>query len=815
MLKRTVSGITLTLLFIGMLTLAFNIQPVKSTTTSVLYSTTIIVDGNLSDWEGIETVVIDEHEDPDGRTFSDDIDRCWLAHNSSYLFIRFDNYYSSSELEIAYFDTDRDNATGYVINNIGADYRYVFEGSFYKLLYRWEGAWVELPEADVYSVSTGEISPAFREQFEARVSLADIGNPTQVDIVFALEFGDVAPDVGHVTYTVSKVITVPDDYPTIQEAINAADTGDTIYVKAGIYYENVVVDKAVSLVGEERSNTIIDGSGSGSVLKIVADNVDVTNFTLRNCGSSWSDSGIHLEHASNCHLNQNDITNNPERVDESRIACGTGIRLDYSSYIEITKNSITNNNRGIELYNSNEIVIAENNIVKNNRTIQSAGILTTASSSISIIRNDVKDNFHGIWVGGSNNNIAENNVVSNDQEGIWLGDGSGNKILGNSITDNSYSAIHLVRCSFSEILGNVMLNNGEGLGIHLSNNNYLIGNDIKNSGWTGIILSASSYNIIEENIIQNSLREGISLLNASYNQIYHNDLINNAKQIYDFSWGLPETYPPSLNSWDDGYPSGGNYWSDYTCVDADGDGIGDTPYVIDANNSDGYPLMNPWGTGTPVASCVWTPSIPEVGELVTFDASASMPIGGEIVSYEWDFGDGNHASGMVVTHTYSSAGNYTVTLNVTDSEGLWDIEQKQIEVKPPPPPLTASISPTSASILIGQSVTFTSIVSDGYTPYTYQWYLNGAPVSGATSNTWTFTPSTSGIYYVYLKVTDAIGNTTQSETARITVAAVPVGGYSFPIKGYTTEKPLTLYLALVAILTVSFTIAKRRKKQQN
>jgi outer membrane protein assembly factor BamB len=93
---------------------------------------------------------------------------------------------------------------------------------------------------------------------------------------------------------------------------------------------------------------------------------------------------------------------------------------------------------------------------------------------------------------------------------------------------------------------------------------------------------------------------------------------------------------------------------------------------------------------------------------------------------------------------------------------------------PIPPPLQVSISPLSASILVGQSVTFTSTVSGGYAPYAYQWYLNGAPVSGATSNIWTFTPTASGIYYVHLKVTDAKANTAQSDTARITVATVTV-----------------------------------------
>jgi hypothetical protein len=134
---------------------------------------------------------------------------------------------------------------------------------------------------------------------------------------------------------------------------------------------------------------------------------------------------------------------------------------------------------------------------------------------------------------------------------------------------------------------------------------------------------------------------------------------------------------------------------------------------------------------------------------------------------------------------------------------------------PPPPSLSASISPLSASILVGQSVTFTSTVSGGYTPYTYQWYLNGNPVSGATSNTWTFTPTTSGIYYVYLKVTDAKANTAQSETACIAVATVPVGGYAYSINKYTLLTPIATHIALIAILTTIFITIKRKTKRKH
>jgi PKD repeat protein len=121
----------------------------------------------------------------------------------------------------------------------------------------------------------------------------------------------------------------------------------------------------------------------------------------------------------------------------------------------------------------------------------------------------------------------------------------------------------------------------------------------------------------------------------------------------------------------------------------------------------------------------------------------------------------------------------------------------------------------SASILVSQSVTFTSTVSGGYTPYSYQWYLNGNPVSGATTDTWTFTPTTSGIYYIYLKVADAEANTAQSDTARITAATVPVGGYSIPIQLPTTAKPVTPYIALLTILTAIFITVKRKAKRKH
>lgn len=130
---------------------------------------------------------------------------------------------------------------------------------------------------------------------------------------------------------------------------------------------------------------------------------------------------------------------------------------------------------------------------------------------------------------------------------------------------------------------------------------------------------------------------------------------------------------------------------------------------------------------------------------------------------------------------------------------------------PPPPPLSVSISPLSKSILKGQSVNFTSTVSGGTSPYSYRWYLNGNPVSGATSDMWTFTPTTSGIFQVYLNVTDSKGNIAQSEIAQITVVSGgPVGGHSITISVSTKAEQILPYILLMSTMIIAFVATKRK-----
>jgi parallel beta-helix repeat protein len=199
--------------------------------------------------------------------------------------------------------------------------------------------------------------------------------------------------------------------------------------------------------------------------------------------------------------------------------------------------------------------------------------------------------------GGADGIVVERDNIVVDGAGYALqGSGSGKGI---DLTSRSNAAIdkveirgfqdgiNLYESYNNTISGNEIANNGEGIWLSYSSDNSISGNNITND-YRGIWLaSSSSNNSISENSIEANNLYGVFLDSSSGNVIYHNDFVDNTQQVYIETLGY-------ANVWDDGYPSGGNYWSDYNSTDSNGDGIGDTPYVIDANNQDNYPLVSPY-----------------------------------------------------------------------------------------------------------------------------------------------------------------------------------------------------------------------------
>jgi len=279
---------------------------------------------------------------------------------------------------------------------------------------------------------------------------------------------------------------------------------------------------------------------------------------------------------------------------------GAGLKLINVNNVTIKNTNIENFGNGIYLNGSSNIYLVRNNVVNNPH-----GIVPWYSSNISIVGNNITANSgHGIVLTYSSNYDITANDIANNGNGIRLIDSYNGNIVGNNVTNNG-DGISLEISSNNRILSNIVVNNRYGIGL-TGSNNWIAGNIITNNRY-GISIATGvrfSNNTISENIVKAN-NEGIYILYSLSNKIYHNNFIDNSVQVRFSS--------SALNIWDNGYPSGGNYWSDYNGTDlysgvyqneTGSDGIGDTPYVIDENNIDHYPLMTPYAITPPVPSVI-------------------------------------------------------------------------------------------------------------------------------------------------------------------------------------------------------------------
>ena len=191
-----------------------------------------------------------------------------------------------------------------------------------------------------------------------------------------------------------------------------------------------------------------------------------------------------------------------------------------------------------------------------------------------------------IWLENRFNVTIKNIQITASDEGIRImGNCKNNTISGNNITDISGGNAIWVTFGASDttISGNNITGNGAGVYVYMSGGTTISENNIEANSM-GIWLSGSNNRIIGNTIVNNGV--GVSDL-TGVNYVQHNNFVNNSA-----SAGVNEA-SFTVSTWDDGYPSGGNYWSNYNGTDNNEDGIGDTPYIIDENNQDNYPFMNP------------------------------------------------------------------------------------------------------------------------------------------------------------------------------------------------------------------------------
>ncbi len=517
-------------------------------------------------------------------------------------------------------------------------------------------------------------------------------------------------------------IVVPDDLATIQEAIDSANEGDTIFVKTGTYCEHVVVNKALSLVGENSSTTIIDGNWTGVVIKVTQNSVNISGLTVRRSGSIyWENAGIILSNVQNCSIGGNILTENSfaglelnysrgcsisgnsilsnggvgitlvggsfndlsrntfaengwsaltlnDNADNNTISennmtlnnlavtghCinlyrsnnnsiqknkisgdDNGIRLEYwSNFNAISRNDLTNNTQSgvsVETYSDDNTIsdnmingsrfgviingsryteICNNTIAHNYGSDWDAGVRLESAGYTVVRDNEIFDNWRGILLYASSPyvSISGNDVIGNEY-GIRVAKGGSSyvNVSGNYVANNRGYGIDVTGfggggvSNYATIARNLIVNNtfeavglGEG-----SNYNTVVQNNMSENGHAGLTLERySNYNtIVQNNMIENAygICFDLYIVNSTQNMILNNNIINNTQQV--------RIAPGSVNAWNGGYSSGGNYWSDYSGTDVyrnlhqnetGSDGIGDTPYVIDVNNQDNYPLMKPY-----------------------------------------------------------------------------------------------------------------------------------------------------------------------------------------------------------------------------
>ena len=460
---------------------------------------------------------------------------------------------------------------------------------------------------------------------------------------------------------------------------NITTSDNVTYAFTGNNYLPIVVN---------RSNIVINGNGSwlepnsGVHSSNGITLVGVRNVTLKNIGK-YLGSGI--------------------------CGWAIGVYAYACSGITIVNNLIWFNNFGIYLQNTSESAIAENsvcwgsggivlnsssnNILLNNTCTKNGlwdGIHLIASTSNVLSGNHAFED--RLILNGSDHNTLYHNIVSAEEVGpdIVLDDSNWNNLTGNSAGlvagdcidlisswNNTLSknvlgegamghAISLYVSSFNALLGNTANESSgatSGINLDLSQHNVLIGNNV-DSYAEGIYVNSSAYDQILGNTLSGNSKVGIEIASSSNvivsgnnitangcgvylnsssgNSFYHNNFVNNTQQVSQSN---------SSDIWDNGYLSGGNYWGDYqtrypSATEIDGSGIWNTPYIIDANNTDNYPLVTPW-TGHEVA-------------ITDLALSETVAMGG---------------TNVTVNIVVKNGGNYAETFNVTlYGEMLWWVE---------------------------------------------------------------------------------------------------------------------------------------------
>jgi nitrous oxidase accessory protein len=354
-----------------------------------------------------------------------------------------------------------------------------------------------------------------------------------------------SPNQQQVTTLFGNILYVggsgPGNFTKIQDAIDNASGSDTVFVYdiSSPYYENVIIDRSISLMGEDKDYTVIDGDLEGVVVTITANDVFVSGFTLTrpedDPSIDWESNVVDLVHVENVTVKDNIIIQNQLK----RAKWYTGILLRDSSNCLIQGNTVKNlDNTGGSSVGIGVLIGASfNNVSGNEIHGFSNGVFTSPwTSGKACIDNIIEENYvhgnvFGIYDNYNYDNKINYNIIANNDKGIVIMEGNDNIISGNTVTNNGDGDEH-----------------DSGIRI-CGDNNQVSNNHVSGNNPTGVLLVAAEHNYVTNNDISSN---GIGVFcDSGYNNIItNNNFVQNDRNGY---FEMIITFKDK-NIWD------GNYW---------------------------------------------------------------------------------------------------------------------------------------------------------------------------------------------------------------------------------------------------------------
>ncbi|MCK5560510.1 MAG: right-handed parallel beta-helix repeat-containing protein, partial [Thermoplasmata archaeon] len=297
----------------------------------------------------------------------------------------------------------------------------------------------------------------------------------------------------YIQYATIHNINTDEYFTSIQSAIDDPDTlnGHTIEVGVGTYYENIIINKNIDLIGANKYTTTINGGGNGDVVYITSNGVEVSGFTVTGSGSTKGDVSIELNNVQSCNIINNKITNN-----------NGGIYLNSSSNNELTENICDSNNKN--------------------------GIIIESSTYTKLVGNKMEE--EGIAIQGnlpshwSTHYINTSNKVNNDPVIYWSNATNG------TVPSNAGQVI-LTNCTNVKVQNLRIDNINFGIQLGFNDDINITRCEFSSNDYGIYIYNSSSINIKENTISNNEY--GIYIKGSSNSLIYHNNIIANQNQAYD------------------------------------------------------------------------------------------------------------------------------------------------------------------------------------------------------------------------------------------------------------------------------------------